>query len=123
MSVLTKILITLLIIVGAMVYMRKPREKGVRASTKELGKNIKLRIVAYVLIGLSLTATSAYWYWDWSDGNKVVSVTIVSPMSNESVVYQVRKKDIASNEITTINGIRIRLSNQERIIVANTVNK
>ncbi|MEZ9593820.1 hypothetical protein AB4298_04215 [Shewanella sp. 10N.261.52.F9] len=118
---LTKILITLLIIAGAMVYIRKPREKGVRASTKELGKNIKLRIGAYILVSLSLTATAGYWYWDWSDGNKVVSVTIVSPISDESVVYQVKKKDITSNELTTVNGIRIRLSNQERIIVAKSV--
>ncbi|MCK8047351.1 hypothetical protein MSG37_20925 [Shewanella sp. 1CM18E] len=120
---LTKILITLLIIVAAMLYIRKPREQGVRANTKELAKNIKLRIAGYILIGLSLTATAAYWYWDWNDSRQVVSVTIVSPVSDDSVVYQVRKKDITSNEITTIDGIRIRLSNQERIIVANTVNE
>ena len=122
---LTKILITVLVIVVAMLYIRRPKEQSqsTRVNTKELANNIKLRVVGYILIALSLTATAAYWYWDWSDGRQVVSVTIVSPASDESVVYQVMKKDITSNEITTINGIRIRLSNQERIIVANPVNE
>ncbi|WP_028767035.1 hypothetical protein [Shewanella fidelis] len=122
---LTKILITVLVIVVAMLYIRRPKEQSqsTRVNTKDLANNIKLKVAGYILIALSLTATAAYWYWDWSDGRKVVSVTIVSPASDESVVYQVRKKDITSNEITTINGIRIRLSNQERIIVANPVNE
>ncbi|MDR8523509.1 MULTISPECIES: hypothetical protein [Shewanella] len=122
---LTKILITVLVIVVAMLYIRRPKEQNqsTRVNTKDLANNIKLKVAGYILIALSLTATAAYWYWDWSDGRQVVSVTIVSPASDESVVYQVRKKDITSNEITTINGIRIRLSNQERIIVANPVNE
>ncbi len=122
---LTKILITVLVIVAAMLYIRRPKEQSqsTRLNTKELASNIKLRVVGYILIALSLIATAAYWYWDWNDSRQVVSVTIVSPVSDESVVYQVRKKDITSNEITTINGIRIRLSNQERIIVANPVNE
>nr|WP_276521543.1 hypothetical protein [Shewanella sairae] len=108
-----------------MLYIRRPKEQSqsTRVNTKELASNIKLRVVGYILIALSLIATAAYWYWDWNDSRQVVSVTIVSPVSDESVVYQVRKKDITSNEITTINGIRIRLSNQERIIVANPVNE
>ena len=117
---LTKILVTLLVIAGAMFYIRQPKVSRTKESTQDMGKGMLVRFVLYTVLSISLLASAGYWYWDWQDGNKVVSVTIVSPMSDDSVVYQVRKKHIANNEIITVDGIRVRLSNQERIIVANS---
>jgi len=36
--------------------------------------------------------------------------------------HLLRKKDIGVNEIKTLDGITIRLSNQERIVIADTIN-
>ncbi|GIU18355.1 hypothetical protein TUM4261_39060 [Shewanella sp. c952] len=118
---LTKILVTILVIAGAMFYIRQSKVSPAKERTQDMGRGIIIRFALYAIVSLSLLASAGYWYWDWQDGNKVVSVTIVSPMSDDSVVYQVRKKNITNNEITTVDGIRVRLSNQERIIVANTV--
>jgi uncharacterized membrane protein len=119
--VLTKILVTLLVIASAIFYIRQSKVSGTKERTQDMGKGIIIRFSLYIIISLSLLASAGYWYWDWQDGNKVVSVTIVSPVSNDSVVYQVRKKHITNNELITIDGIRIRLSNQERITIAKTV--
>ncbi len=70
-------------------------------------------------IAVSMVGSIGYWYWNWQDGNQVVRVTIVSPKVDRTSVYQVRKKDIFINQITTVDGINIRLSNQERVIIAN----
>nr|WP_283105818.1 hypothetical protein [Shewanella kaireitica] len=121
MRVLTKILVTMLVIAGAMFYIRQSKVSPAKERTQDMGRGIIIRFALYAIVSLSLLASAGYWYWDWQDGNKVVNVTIVSPMSDDSVVYQVRKKNITNNEITTVDGIRVRLSNQERIIVANTV--
>ncbi|MFT5788955.1 MAG: hypothetical protein ACI8SJ_001063 [Shewanella sp.] len=119
--VLTKILVTLLVIAGAIFYIRQSKVSHTKERTQDMGKGIIIRFSLYIILSISLLASGGYWYWDWQDGNKVVSVTIVSPVSNDSVVYQVRKKHIANNEIITIDGIKVRLSNQERITIANTV--
>nr|WP_283102737.1 hypothetical protein [Shewanella abyssi] len=119
--VLTKILVTLLVIAGAIFYIRQSKVSRTKERTQDMGKGMIIRFSLYITLSISLLASAGYWYWDWQDGNKVVSVTIVSPVSNDTVVYQVRKKHIANNEIITIDGIRVRLSNQERITIANAV--
>ncbi|WP_229381163.1 MULTISPECIES: hypothetical protein [Shewanella] len=116
----TKILITLLVIVGAFFYLRKPARLSVQTRTVDVGKRIMLRYIFMGLIAVSMFGSTGYWYWSWQDGNQVVRVTIVSPLIDSTSVYQVRKKDILNNQITTIDGINIRLSNQERVIIANS---
>ncbi|ACA87085.1 hypothetical protein [Shewanella woodyi] len=118
---LTKILITALIIVGALFYLRKPPASVKSQGTSKLGQQMMFRYLVYGLIATSLLASGGYWYWNWQDGNQVVSVTIVSPLEESSETYQVRKKDILANEITTLDGLSIRLSNQERVIIAKSI--
>ncbi|PHQ76835.1 MAG: hypothetical protein COB74_00435 [Shewanella sp.] len=119
-AVFTKILITLLVIVGAFFYLRKPARISAQTSTVDVGKRIMLRYIFMGLIAVSMLGSTGYWYWNWQDGNQVVRVTIVSPLIDSTSVYQVRKKDILNNQITTLDGINIRLSNQERVIIANS---
>ncbi|WOT03906.1 hypothetical protein [Shewanella youngdeokensis] len=119
---LTKIIVTLLVIVGAIFYLRQSKVSQTKATTQDMGKGMIVRFSLYTALSLSLIASAGYWFWDWQDGNEVVSVTIVSPMKDEVVIYHVRKKDIAKDEIVTTDGIRVRLSSQERIIVASTGN-
>jgi len=54
------------------------------------------------------------------DDNTVVDVTISSPIEAMTASYKVRKKDIEAEKITTIDGIQIRLSNQERLAIKAT---
>ncbi len=114
-----KIIVTLLVIVGALFYLRKPVNESKQPSTRDVGKQIMLRYIFSGLIAVSMLGSAGYWYWNWQDGNQIVEVTIVSPMLENSAVYQVRKKNILNNQITTVDGINIRLSNQERVIIAN----
>jgi len=116
--VLTKILVTLLVIAGALFYIRKPARAAKAERTSDVGKQILFRYVIYGLIAFSLLGSSGYWYWNWQDGNQIVDVTIVSPSIASSEVYQVRKRDIGNNMLTTVDGISIRLSTQERVIIA-----
>lgn len=122
---LTKILITLLVIIGASFYLRKGRnvtktEQAIRSQGRFGGSQNPFfnRILVYGLIAVSMLATASYWGWNWYDENQVVTVQISSPMEAMSAVYQVRKKDIQARKITTIDGIEIRLSNQERVTIS-----
>ena len=75
------------------------------------------RAIVYAMIAVSMLATAGYWGWAWYDDNTVVEVTITSPIDAMSDSYKVRKKDIEAQRITTVDGIQIRLSNQERLTV------
>jgi hypothetical protein len=116
--VLTKIIITLLIIFGAWFYLRKPKANTSTQGASRLGQEMMFKYVFYGFILISMLASGGYWYWNWQDGNQVVTVTIVSPLENSSMTYKVKKKDILSHEIKTLDGLNIRLSNQERVIIA-----
>ncbi|WP_394205627.1 hypothetical protein [Shewanella waksmanii] len=115
---LTKILVTLLVIAGAFFYIRRPKENNQTQSTANIGQRMMMRYVLFAIIALSLIASGGYWYWNWQDGNQIVHVTIVSPLDANETVYQVHKKDIGHNQITTVDGLNIRLSNQERIVIS-----
>ncbi|QYJ84813.1 hypothetical protein K0I73_11120 [Shewanella mesophila] len=115
---LTKILITLLVIAGALFYIRRPAKVSRTETAGQLGQRILFRYVAFAIVVLAIIGSGAYWYWSWEEGNEVVSVTIVSPVQEKTTIYRVHKRDIGINELTTIEGVKVRLSNQERIIIA-----
>lgn len=115
---LTKIIITLLIILGALFYLRKPTGSTKTQSASRLGNEMMFKYVIYGFILVSMLASAGYWYWHWQDGNQIVNVTIMSPLDKNSMTYEVRKKDISINEIITLDGLNIRLSSQERVIIA-----
>ncbi|MGX9460775.1 hypothetical protein ACWXWU_05950 [Shewanella sp. A14] len=117
---LTKILITILVILGATVYLRSGRGRKVSSNaaitTAEKAPFFS-RMIIYTMIAVSMLASAGYWGWGWYDDNTVVEVTITSPIEAMTTSYKVRKKDIEAQRITTIDGIQIRLSNQERLTV------
>lgn len=119
-NVLTKILVTILVIVGAIVYLRRGRGSKVNRSAALIAAErspLFSRVLIYSMIALSMIASASYWGWSWYDDNTIVDVTISSPIDAMSTRYKVRKKDIEDQRITTVDGIQIRLSNQERLTV------
>lgn len=103
------------------MYIRSGRGKKESSALISMGSNsspLFSKLIIYPMIAVSMLATAAFWGWSWYDDNTVVEVTISSPVEAMSATYQVRKKDIEAQRITTVDGIQIRLSNQERITVA-----
>ncbi|MDO6619817.1 MULTISPECIES: hypothetical protein [unclassified Shewanella] len=118
---LTKILVTLLVIVACVLYIRSGRGTKKKPALVSMGSDsspLFSKLIIYPMIAVSMLVTAAFWGWSWYDDNKIVQVTISSPVEAMSATYYVRKKDIEAQRITTVDGIQIRLSNQERITVA-----
>ena len=80
-DVLTKIIITLLIILGALFYLRKPTGSTKTQSASRLGNEMIFKYVIYGFILVSMLASAGYWYWQ--DGNQIVNVTIMSPLDKK----------------------------------------
>lgn len=121
-SVLTKILITIFIIASVMFYLRKKSQTSSKSTHTNITTPSQFKYLTFGFVALSLCLSAGYIFMQWQDDNKVVNVTIISPSSKNEQTYLVRKKDISINEIKTLDGITIRLSNQERIEIADAIN-
>jgi len=120
--VLAKTLITIFIIVSVMFYLRNKSKNTNTKSTATTSIKPQFKYLTLAIIALLLSLSAGYVAIQWQDDNTVVNVTIISPTASTKQNYKVKKKDIAINEIKTLDGITIRLSNQERIVIADTIN-
>lgn len=117
---LTKFLVTALVIACAWAVIRRSSGQKKAKPAAEIGQSLIRKYMLTFALGLLLVSSTGYLGWNWYDNNQVVSVTIVSPNTDDSVVYKVKKKDLSTTEIVTVEGLKIRLSNQERIIIASS---
>nr|WP_280925445.1 hypothetical protein [Shewanella holmiensis] len=110
-----------MVIIVALFYLRrgrKPPSKTQQVIASEARHPLFNKVVIYGVIAFSMLATAALWGWNWYDDNRIVTVQISSPIEAMSTQYQVRKKDIQLRKITTVDGVEIRLSNQERVTIS-----
>lgn len=121
---LTKILLTVLVIAGAwFLLMKRQRQivpQAANISTKRLNEPMWRRYLltgVFVVLGLSVLS---YSVWYWRDQHKIVTVRIVSPNADNNGEYRVRKGDISDSKMVTLDGIYIRFSTQERLAIIET---
>ncbi|MFV0597372.1 hypothetical protein [Shewanella sp.] len=114
---LTKLLLTLAVIIMAVLLLASRRPKQAPSELvnippmPSLWRRYGMR-GAFLLLGLSLLS---YSVWYWRDQHKVVTVTIVSPAGVLSGVYKARKGDISEAKMVTVEGVHIRFSSAERL--------
>lgn len=121
---LTKILFTLLVIIGAIVYIRW------RTSKRELAPVVypasrptvraRPRLVFYISLGLlfvMLIATGAYLLQMWLDDARIIRVQVINSNTGAVISYEVRKGDMVAGKSTfhTIDGRSITLAAVERL--------
>ena len=118
---LTKIVVTLLVMVISFFIFKRGNAAPTstkQVTTQSLGQLMLRRYIFTAVMILFLLIGLTAFGWNWYDNNKVVQVSIINPITDVAEVYQVRKKDILADQITTIDGIQIRLSSEERIMIA-----
>lgn len=114
---LTKLLLTLAVIIMAILLLAKRRPSAVQVSLPNIATSLSLWrrygiSGAFLLLGLGLLS---YSVWYWHDQHKVVTVTIVSSSGENFGVYHARKGDISEAKMVTVEGIHIRFSAAERL--------
>lgn len=114
---ISKILITLAVIVGCMMMLsarNKPQLK--RVVNPETVRNRKLmRNSAYAFMGLMVIAASVMIYLEVDKRNAVVTVHVINTQSGDSKSYRVLKSDIHGDGFTTTDGVQVFVAEIERI--------
>ena len=126
---LTKILVTALIILACYFYLRYQRNKqqsvagqndSLDTGSEKSSLSSQIRWVAGGLIGLTVCAAIGIFIYSWMDDRRVLTVKITSPYSGEVVSYQVYKGDMKERSFKTLHGQVIRISDSERIEISET---
>jgi hypothetical protein len=120
--VLTKILVTALVIVAVITFYRfknADRPAAVRRAQASLPANNRFgRMVAYGFVGF-LLLVSAIWYGlHWREQHRVVTIRVIG--ESGPTVYKAYNKDLKGNQFETIDGKTVILGDSERVEIIST---
>lgn len=119
---LTKIILTLLVIVGALWFVSNQRRGDrqqvlVIASKKDQHNRQMLQRGTYVFMAIMLLAAAVMIYVELSDSATTVTVHVVNTQTGTRTSYQARREDIQAGSFTTLDGRSVYVAGVERIEV------
>jgi len=119
---LTKLILTLLVIVGALWFVSSQRGEPkqrvlVLASKKEQENRKMLRRGAYVFMAIMVIAASVMIYLELSDSYATVTVHVINTQNGTRSSYQARRQDIQGSSFITLDGRKVYVAGIERIEV------
>ncbi len=116
---LTKILFTVVVIIGVAIFYRQKAEKEnagrVQASqAEETEASIKPRTLAYILIGVLVAISVTVFAFSWQRDNQIVNIRVTAE-SGDTVTYQAYQKDIKGRSFVSLSGSQITLGESDRV--------
>jgi len=115
---LTKILFTLVVIIGVAIFYRnkamvenKAREKQAQALQED---SISTRALAYVMIGVLIAISIAVFGYNWQQNNRIFNIKVTAS-SGEVVNYQARHQDIDGRTFITMDGIQVSVGQDDKM--------
>ena len=124
---LGKILLTIIVVLLALVWIRKHREQERREAkqarnTDPLPENVTeplndFRFAAYLFLVLMIGSGSYLYYARWEDDHSLLTVILHRDGEQSPVTYQVLKSELGDRAFTTIDGVRVTVASSERMEV------
>lgn len=118
---LMKILLTALVIAGALIYLRqRGSHAGQSVSVSPQGSVISRkralpRLAAVSVVVLMLAGSALFLYQQWRDSMQVVVVRIINANNGKEVSYQAYKGDVDGRSFKTVDGRLVTLAESERM--------
>jgi hypothetical protein len=127
---LTKILVTLVVIALGWLAVRdrwrggeggSSRERSLPASQDDSRDGLMprgaVRLAAYGLVVLMLLGTSVYLLQGWQRDREVVDIQVVNAYTGEIQRYEARRGDIDRRSFVALDGRRVQIAEMERLIL------
>jgi len=124
---LTKILITILIIVSAVVFIRYKKSLEQQATLgktthtitiqqePESSSQANIKYIAIGVLSLSLLTGTLMLFLNWQEEHRLYDIKIINPQTGDVDHYQAYKKDLRGRTFTTITGQQVTVSDLERL--------
>ncbi|HEC16512.1 MAG TPA: antitermination protein NusG [Sedimenticola sp.] len=115
---LLKILLTSLVILGAVLVLRRraaqvQQSAAVRHSA--VGKPRPAHIAAFGLVSVMLAGAIFFVCLEWIDGYQVVRIRVIDTRSGSAVSYEARRSDVDGRSFRTLDGVTVTLADVERM--------
>ncbi len=133
---ITKILITLLVIVGAWILVKRQRQaprQQTQASKTTLSKKTgnsdiqwqtsDLRIGAYMFIAIMFLLGSYLYYQRWQNDHQLLSIKLYQAGNPQAVEYQVFRYQLNRRSFVTTDGVLVDIADNERMEIIGLTDK
>ncbi len=116
---LTKILFTLLVVVGVALYIRASKTPSRKAPTRDMpetesGSAPSTRALVYALIGLLVAVSIGVFLYKWQQDNRIIEIRVTTE-SGEVAIYRALHKDIDGRRFLSLQGIQVTLGSGDRM--------
>ena len=113
---LTKILFTIIVVIGVALFFRtKKHPPGVRETAESgQGSAPSTRTVVYVLLAVMVAVSVGVFVYKWQQDNRVIEIRVTTE-SGEVVSYRARHKDISGRSFLSLEGVQVTLGAGDRV--------
>jgi len=116
---LTKILFTVIVIVGVAIFYRQKAEKqnldrAKQAESTVAEASISPRTLAYILIAVLVFISIVVFAFSWQRANQVINIRVTAE-SGDVITYQAYQKDIKGRSFISLSGSQITLGESDRV--------
>lgn len=118
---LTKILITALVIFGCYLflrYSRRPAPDTRREPARPAVNGTAFRRLAAGVLLLSLLAAVAAFLYGWYDDRTLLDIRVINTLTGDVVHYQAYKGDLEGRSFVTLYGQQVSIADSERLEVS-----
>ena len=116
---ITKILFTLLVIIGTIMFFKGKRGQQIQQSSRRpvvRSENEKMfRTGAYLFMLFMVISALAVFFFKLGDDYAEVKVHVINTQTGQRASYQAENKDIKSNSFITLEGRTVYIADIERI--------
>jgi len=117
---ITKILLTIAIIMGLVMYLRRRSSTGAvnRTASRTPQRQVEPIIprgILYIFIALMLLSSAVIFYYNWQKSYRIITVRVINTQSGHMDEYQVRRGEVDGRKFETINGKVVILADVERM--------
>ena len=116
---LIKILFTLLVIVGVLLFFRNKSEIKAKPDTAKTAKegatrSLSTRTISYLMLAVLIAISALIFVLNHHDENRIVNIRVIAD-SGTLTDYQARHKTIKGRQFETLDGKLITLGESDRI--------
>jgi len=118
---ISKILLTLAVIVIALVYLKQRKEaeqtasRSQAATAKTKQPMSDYRVAAYLFLIVMIGLAGAVYFFNWQDDHRIITVTLHGDA--DPVVYEVYQYQLQNRSFITTDGVVVNVASNERMVV------
>jgi len=121
--VLTKILVTILVVVAVLTFYRVKNSGRVTEAARRLEARAPVnnrfgRMMAYAFVGMLILMSAGWYALHWQEQHRIITIRVIG--ESGTTTYKAYNKDLKGDRFESIDGKTVILGDSERIEIIST---